>query len=271
MSDHHVCITLDFDSISLWVAMGQRGPTALSRGEFGAVAAERLLDLFARFELRTTWFIPGMTIDTYPALCERIAAAGHEIGHHGYRHIAPASLSRDEERRELERGIEAIRRVSGVAPRGYRSPAWELSPHSVDLLVEYGFVYDSSMMGHDYLPYPARRGDVVHDDRGMVFGPPTGLMELPIAWSADDFPHFEYFRGNGLRSAAAVAENWLEDFMYLKESLPWGVMTYTLHPFVIGRGHRLRMLERLIVALSEAGASFLTAEEAVARCRDHID
>ena len=47
---------------------------------------------------------------------------------------------------------EAIKRISGQYARGYRSPSWDLSPHSVELFLKHGFVYDSSMMGDDYVP-----------------------------------------------------------------------------------------------------------------------
>lgn len=260
---HYASITLDFDTISLWTAMGQTSPTPVSRGEFGAIAAPRLLDLFQRHGIKTTWFIPGMTIDTYEATCREVAAAGHEVGHHGYDHIAPSSLSRADEHDQLKRGNEAIARIAGKPARGYRSPAWDLSPHSVELLLEEGFIYDSSMMGHDFLPYRARIGDQVQPGKPMIFGEPSALWELPVSWSADDFPHFEYFRGSGLRAASGVLENWLGDFLYMRDNAPWGVMTYTLHPFVIGRGHRLRMLDELLSALKQAGAQFVTAEQAL--------
>ena len=78
MGTHYVCISLDFDTVSLWQAMGQTGPSAISRGEFGVVAAQRLLRLFSETEIATTWFIPGMTIDTYPDVCETVAEQGHE-------------------------------------------------------------------------------------------------------------------------------------------------------------------------------------------------
>lgn len=263
MSDHLVCITLDFDTVSLWLAMGQTSPTPVSRGEFGVVAAGRLLDLFDRHGIRTTWFIPGITIDSFETDCREVAERGHEIGHHGYDHVSPSGLDREQEFDQLRRGNDAIERITGRRARGYRSPAWDLSPSSVELLLREGFVYDSSMMGHDYLPYRARTGDLAEPGRPLERGVETALWELPVSWSADDFPHFEYFRGGGLRAASAVLENWLEDFRYLQEICDRGVMTYTLHPFVIGRGHRMRMLDRLLITLAEEGARFVTAEEAV--------
>ena len=261
---HLVCITFDFDTVSLWQAMGQTSPTPISRGEFGVVGAERLLDLLAKYKIPSTWFMPGLTIDTFEPICARVAAAGHEIGHHGYDHVAPASLSREQEREQLQRGNEAIRRINGSAAQGYRSPAWDLSENTVSLLMEAGFVYDSSMMGHDCLPYRARQGDVVEPGAVMQFGQPSNLWELPVSWSADDFPHFEYFRGGGLRQADDVLANWLDDFDYMQTHETWGVLTYTFHPFVIGRGHRMKMLEKFLQQLLESGAHFVTAQVAIA-------
>ena len=90
-------------------------------------------------------------------------------------------------------------------------------------------------------------------------------VELPVSWSLDDFPHFEYFRGGGLSNATGVLENWLGDFEFMRSEEEEGVLTYTCHPFVIGRGHRMRMLEQLLVGLAERGAQFVTAEAAVQR------
>ena len=103
MARHLVSLTFDFDAMSGFVARGLTTPTPVSRGEFGAVGAERILELLARHEISATWFIPGVVIGTYPELCERISAAGHEIGHHGWTHVPPANLSQDEERAGLVR------------------------------------------------------------------------------------------------------------------------------------------------------------------------
>lgn len=264
MARHLVCLTFDFDTVTGWMAREQTSPTPISRGEFGLVGADRLRVLLGRHGIRSSWFIPGLTIDTFPDECRAIAHEGHEIAHHGYDHIAPGRLGREAEAEQLERGNEAIHRVAGAYARGYRSPSWDLSTHSVALLLEHGFVYDSSMMGHDYLPYHARSGDVVAPGEPIQFGETTPLVELPISWSADDYPHYEYVGGAGLRSADDVLENWLADYVYMTEIQDWGVLTYTCHPFVIGRGHRMKMLERLIVELRARGAIFVTAEEAVA-------
>lgn len=265
-----VCLTFDFDAISGWISRGMTSPGPISRGEFGPrVGAPRVLELLRRYDVPSSWYIPGHTLESFPDACCRVFDAGHEIGHHGWTHRPPATLAREEELEELVRANEAIARLTGRYARGYRSPSWDLSPHSVELLLEHGFVYDSSMMGDDYIPYRVRRGDDISLKSPAVFGAPTRLIEMPISWALDDFPHFEFVRTPatvlpGNRNAGSVLENWLDDFRYLHQNLEWGVITYTFHPFVIGRGHRIMMLEKLIRSLRDAGAVFMTVESAAA-------
>jgi peptidoglycan/xylan/chitin deacetylase (PgdA/CDA1 family) len=232
------CITFDFDAMSGLVARGLTSATPVSRGEFGAVALPRILRLMERFGIKTSFFIPP-----------------------------PANLKPEEEEAGLVRGIERIRRLTGKVPVGYRSPSWDLSSETVRLLLKHGFHYESSMMANDHTPYRVRTGDVVHLDRGMEFGKPSPLIEMPISWSLDDFPHFEFLRlptsvTPGLMNASGVLENWLDDFEYMRRECDWGILTYTCHPYVIGRGHRMLMLERLLEGLVEKGATFTTLEAA---------
>ena len=268
MARHIVCLTFDFDAMSGFIARGMTTPTPISRGEFGVVASERILALLRRYEIPTTWFIPGHTIETYPAASAEVVEAGHEIGHHGWTHVPPANLSREAEEAGLVLGNEAIKRLSGQNARGYRSPSWDLSPHTIDLLLKHGFLYESSMMGHDYLPYRARQGDVIELEKPAILGRETKLVEMPISWTLDDYPHFEFVRTStailgGLKPASGVLENWYDDFDYMTRIMDWGIITYTCHPFVIGRGHRMLMLERLIEKLRARNAVFLTMEAAV--------
>jgi peptidoglycan/xylan/chitin deacetylase (PgdA/CDA1 family) len=274
MKRHIVCLTFDFDAISGFIARGQTSPSWISRGEFGPRAgAPRLLALLQKYGIRSTWFIPGHTIETYPQACEAALAADHEIAHHGWTHRPPAGLTREEEEGELVRGNEAIRKLTGRAARGYRSPSWDLSPHSIGLLLKHGFDYDSSLMGDDYTPYYAREGDVIELEKPAKFGKETSLVEMPIHWAADDAPHFEYVRTEtafrqGLMNATAVGENWIGDFLFMRDNVEWGVLTYTCHPYVIGRGARMLMLERVIRTAADSGAVFLTMEEAAREFRE---
>lgn len=268
MSRATVCLTFDFDAISLWIGpFGATSPSMISRGEFGAVGARRLLALLDRERIPATFFVTGHTADTYPEIVRDIAEAGHEIGHHGYLHENPIALeTRDREREVLLKGLDALDRAAGVRPVGYRSPSWDTSPYTVDLLREHGFRYDSSLMGDDFTPYWCRTGDQIDPDGPYRFGPTVDLVEMPISWLLDDFPHFEYLvlrpgglRNPGLSAGSKVEEIWSDEFAFMHRDVPGGVFTLTMHPQVIGRGHRILMLERLIARMrSYEGVSFTT-------------
>ncbi|MFN0092235.1 MAG: polysaccharide deacetylase family protein [Acidimicrobiales bacterium] len=241
-----VCLSFDFDSMSVW--LGSDNATAVSRGEFGAVAVPRILSLLERYDAPATFFVPGFTALAYPDLVRRIRDAGHELGHHGVHHESPSRLSEEDERAVLERGVEILREVAGVTPRGWRAPAWKPSASSLRLLVEAGFLYDSSLMSGDFLAYYARVDDRWSRAEGLTFGRPSPLVELPVYWGLDDFPYFEYLppNGGGLKAPSEVLAVWEGDFDYAYQHCPGGVFTLTMHPQVIGRGHRLLMLERFV-------------------------
>ena len=160
MPRHIVCLTFDHDHLSGFIARGLTSPTAISRGEYDIVVIPRLVALLARYDIKATFFTPGHTMDSTPKAVTPYVEAGHELAHHGWTHRLPVSLSREEEEEEIVRGNQSIKKISGKLARGYRSPAWDLSPHSIELLLKHGIKYDSSLMGHDYDCYYARQGDV---------------------------------------------------------------------------------------------------------------
>ena len=275
MAQHRVCISFDFDAISGFISRGLTTPTPISRGEFGPVAVPRILALLREYGVPSTWFIPGHTLETYPHECRQVFEAGHEIGHHGWSHMPPNDMSREEEEEGIVRGNEQIRKLTGRNARGYRSPSWDLSPHSVPLLLAHGFKYESSMMGNDYLPYRVRQGDVIELQKPARYGVQTPLIEMPVSWTLDDYPHFEFLRTKtyvlpGLMNAAGVLDNWINDYVYMQRYIDWGILTYTFHPFVIGRGHRMLILEKLLQVLSESGVQFCTMEDAAAAYDDRF-
>jgi peptidoglycan/xylan/chitin deacetylase (PgdA/CDA1 family) len=248
-----VCLSFDFDAISVWIGpRGATSPSAISRGEYAVLGVDRILKVLAERGIAATFFIPGHTVETYPASIEAILAAGHEIGHHGYLHENPCALpSMDEERRVIERGLKALDDVAHLKPVGYRSPSWDNSPHTIDLLLEYGFRYESSLMAHDFRPYWCRVGDEANPDGPYRFGQSVDLVEMPVSWVLDDFPHFEFVRSGGalfpgLSAGSKVEEIWKDEFSFMHREYADGIYTLTMHPEIIGRGYRMLMLERLI-------------------------
>ena len=254
-----VILSFDFDAESMWTSLGFGTPTPLSRGEYGArVGVPRILALLEKYEIPATFFVPGDTIRRHREVVKDIHARGHEVGHHGDVHESPPNLSLDDEKRVLDAGIEAIESIIGERPNGYRSPAWDLSPNSVRLFQEYGFLYDSSMMADDFRPY------LLADD-----GKETDVVEIPVSWELDDAPHYLFnFMPYvaGMSAPSKVYEIWSAEFEGAYEC--GGVFTLTMHPQISGRYHRLQMLEKLIRHISDhEDVWFATCSEVAADWR----
>lgn len=149
----------------------------------------------------------------------------------------------------MDKGFEALNKVAGVRPVGYRSPAWDNSPQTVPLLLEYGFAYESSLMGSEYEPYWCRVGDEWSTTDPWKFGRPVDLVGLPVSWLLDDFPHFEFVAGGllpGAKSPRELLQTWIDEFDYLYDKIGSGIFNVTMHPQVIGRGARMLLLQGLI-------------------------
>src|SRR5579859_4111742 len=133
-----ILLTFDLDAESGALARDAENasrPVTLSVGQYGPrVAVPRLLSMLREERVPATFFVPGWVVDHYESTIAAIAQEGHEIAHHGYEHIPPAHQSAEEEESALIRGIASIRRVTGTAPRGYRSPSWEVSDVTLSLL-----------------------------------------------------------------------------------------------------------------------------------------
>jgi peptidoglycan/xylan/chitin deacetylase (PgdA/CDA1 family) len=267
-----VCLTFDFDAMSLWIGFPHKSnnPASISRGEFGAVAVPRILDLLTRHELPATFFVPGHTALAYPELVAAIVEAGHEIGHHGWVHENPADFDRDGERRNLERGFQALEKTANVKPVGYRSPGGALSPNTTELLLEFRLEYDSSCSGSDFYPYYLRQGDRWSQTEPFVFGRPVPLVEVPWAWHLEDFASVEFQPpyGTNIYPPSVLREIWQGDFDYAYDHCPDAIYDLVLHPQAIGRGHRLTMLEAFVTYMREKpGVHFARMRDVVSEWR----
>ena len=145
-------------------------------------AVPLLLELLAARGVRATFFVPGRTAERHPERIAEIVAAGHELAHHGYTHTSPSDLSPEEEDNELGKGLEVLRSFNAEVV-GYRSPAWDFSAHTEDLLVRHGFAYSSNFMD-DLRPYRREA---------------SGIVEVPIQWTLDDAPYFWFDAESGTR------------------------------------------------------------------------
>lgn len=232
-----VALGFDIDAETLWLgSFKQDTPAHLARGSYGPnVGMPRIMDLLDRYGVKASFFIPGWTAEHYPKVVEEIHRKNHEIGHHGYLHENVSRRTKDVEEEILQKGIEILKGFTGVKPVGYRSPAGGYSAHTLQFLTDYGFLYDSSLVGKDEPYYLA------------VEGREKKLLELPFSWELDDAPHFLFSfvpYHTGMAAPSKVLEIWRDEFDWCYRE--GGYYNLVCHPQIIGRRHRMKMLEDLI-------------------------
>lgn len=230
-----VMLTFDLDGVS---AILNRDPnvvkqaSVLSRHEFGLrVGASRILDLLDRYDIPSTFFIPGYTAERNQDMVRDVARRGHEIGGHGYLHEPPSTLTPDEEVVAIEKGIGILEGITGQKVLGYRSPSLEASDITLGLLKERGIVYDSSLMGHD-APY-------------FVDTPAGRIVEIPNDWAQGDAHYYAYNRGSGsMATPQDVYKAWEMEF---DGAYQYGsALIMNMHPHTTGRLAKMMVLEQLI-------------------------
>ncbi|HIE3042114.1 polysaccharide deacetylase family protein [Klebsiella variicola] len=270
---------VDVDAVAGWLGSygGEDSPDDISRGLFaGEVGAPRLLKLFAEQQLRTTWFIPGHSIETFLEQMKAVVEAGHEVGIHGYSHENPIAMTPAQEEAVLDRSIELVTQLAGKRPTGYVAPWWEFSNVTNELLLKKGIKYDHSLMHNDFHPYYVRVGDSwtkidysKHPDAWMKplqRGQETDLVEIPANWYLDDLPPMMFIKkspnSHGFVNPRHLEEMWRDQFDWVYRENEYAVFTMTIHPDVSGRPQVLLMLERLIQYIrSHDGVRFVTFDE----------
>ena len=274
--DIKVAYGVDVDAVAGWLGSygGEDSPDDISRGLFsGEVGTPRLLALFERYNLKTSWFVPGHSIETFPEQIRAVADAGHEIGAHGYSHENPIAMTTQQEEDVLEKSIDLIEHVSGRRPTGYVAPWWEFSNVTNELLSRQGFQYDHSLMHNDFHPYYVRVGDrwtKIDYSRSarewmkpLVRGEETDLIEIPANWYLDDLPPMMFIKNSpnshGFVNPRDIEQMWRDQFDWVYREYDYAVFTMTIHPDVSGRPQVLLMHERMIDYInSHDGISWLT-------------
>lgn len=269
---------VDVDAVAGWLGSygGEDSPDDISRGLFaGEVGSPRLLRLFDRFGIKTTWFIPGHSIETFPDQMQAVAKAGHEIGIHGYSHENPIEMTPEQEEAVLDKCIELVTKLVGRRPTGYVAPWWEFSPVSNELLLKKGIKYDHSLMHKDYEPYYVRVGDSwtkidynrqPHEwMKPLVRGQETDLIEIPASWYLDDLPPMMFIKkapnSHGFVNPYDIEALWREQFDWVYREYDYAVFPMTIHPDVSGRPQVLMMLERLYNhIIRHPGVRFMTMD-----------
>lgn len=270
---------VDVDAVAGWLGSyaGEDSPDDISRGMFaGEVGSLRLLKLFDRWGIKTTWFIPGHSIETFPDQMAQVAKAGHEIGIHGYSHENPIAMTREQEMAVLDKCIDLVTKLADRRPTGYVAPWWEFSTVTNELLLERQIKYDHSLMHDEFHPYYVRVGDswtkIDYSKnpetwmKPLVRGTETDLVEIPANWYLDDLPPMMFIKkapnSHGFVSPRHLEEMWRDQFDWVYREYDYAVFTMTVHPDVSGRPQVLMMHERLYAhIIKHPGVRFCTFDQ----------
>jgi len=251
-----VAITFDMDSDSF---LHVENPTSADRMiattswlRYDQIAVPRIVKMYEKYNIRQTFFVPGWCAERYPDTVKAIMDGGHEIAHHGYLHEHPNSFSANEEEYWFMRGIEALEKMTGVRPRGFRAPMYNFSKHSAELLSREGFLYDSSLMGDD-IPY------LIESSLGQ-------LVELPVDWSMDDWPQYTHnpdlHYTMPINSPDRAMDVYLAQF---EAAWEYGALWLAVwHPFVSGRLARCSRIDKMIQYMLEKGDVWFAPLEEIA-------
>src|SRR5687767_13777899 len=253
-----VAITFDMDADSLihieHPSDSITRVSTISMLKYGPeVGVPRILEGYRRHGLKQTFFVPAWCIERYPKAVEAMVADGHEVGFHGYIHEAPNALSREEEHYWMQRSIAVIEKHTGLRPRGNRAPLYNFSIHTADLLIEEGFLYDSSLMGDD-VPYILKSG------KGE-------LVELPSSWALDDWPPYVHSIDLNYMFQIMSPDRAMETFMAEFEAMRsagGGLWIAVWHPFVSGRLSRWLKIEKMIEYMQSTGDVWFARLEDIA-------
>lgn len=228
-----VLLSFDVDNETVWLRNGDTNVGGLSQGEYGSrVALDRILALLDEHAIPASFFGPAVSFSLAPEMITKIQAPGrHELAVHGWIHERNAQLPRDEEERLLRMAVERMTELMGERPVGYRAPSWNFSDSTLELLIEMGFLYDSSLMADDR-PYEINAN-----------GRPTGMVELPVDWILDDAPLMNPL-GARYASPRDVLQVFKDEFdvAYAEGT----TFILTLHPHYSGHRSRIVVLRELI-------------------------
>jgi len=254
-----VAIGVCLDAEAIWLnkfPKGEHRPILLSHGTYAIhEGLEPLLEVFARHGVEATFYVPGVTADRWPDAAKRCRDAGHEIASHTYGHQTAVGMSREEERDDMLRGIDAVERAVGARPKAWRSASWEFSENTIDLMLEAGVEISANYQDRSR-PYRLERD-----------GETLPIVELPVHWHLADAPYFLYggLPGRAPRTAAEAEAVWREEFDALYRDRPGSFFHLTLHVQLIGHPGRLAMLNHFLGHIrGHSRSRFMTASDIAA-------
>lgn len=236
-------------------AVTKRNLGTITDREFGErVGVFRMLELFQKEGIQTTFFPTGITIKNYPDVFKEIIAQGHEIGTETWIHDYSYMKRRDKEKKDLQETVRMVEKVAGYRPQGYLSTGVAPSEATPEIILELGYNYWMDPQ-HEETPYTLK-----------VKG-----KELTVLSYYQDLNDYSSYQRSG-RTPRELLELWRDCFDYLYEegATDPKFMIWGNHPFVGGRPYRAAVLREFIrYAKSHSNVWFARAGDIAKWFRDN--
>lgn len=154
---------------------------------------DRLLEIFDQADVSATFFVLGWVTERFPGLVRRIASAGHEVASHGFDHRLVYEMTPAQFRADVRRSRVVLESATGQRVSGYRAPSFSITDRTMwalDVLIEEGFLYDSSIfpIRHDRygIPHAPRHSHAIRRSGGTIWEVPASTVRcagvnLPVA------------------------------------------------------------------------------------------
>lgn len=214
---------------------------------------KRLLETLKQFDIKATFFVPGIVAEKYPEAIRMINDAGHEFGVHGYAHENFALLSDAEQEEAMRKSIEALEKAAGVKPVGFRAAEGEVTLETFEIAKRCGIAY-SSTLGNDDRPYELKLKE-------------TSILEIPFHWAMSDAPYFDFhfwpqvpYGQDRISCFRKVLTNWKWEYdVFRQEGLCYVLQ---LNPMTIADPGKINILEDLFSYMKkDSDVWFATGKE----------
>jgi peptidoglycan/xylan/chitin deacetylase (PgdA/CDA1 family) len=205
----------------------------------------RLLDMFDRRRIKVTSFLAAKALEKDPKLAKEIADRGHEIAAHGLTHTQQFHLSRDDERKFMQDGVDLVEKITGKHPVGYNTEGVWRGPNTIPLLQEMGFLYQID--------------DFSRDEPFIVTVNGKPFVIVPYTRHLNDLQHYFLAPGDVVGYDATLRAEF--DALYAEAETRRRMMVISFHD-KLARPARVRIVERFIeYAQKHKGVWFARKDE----------
>jgi peptidoglycan/xylan/chitin deacetylase (PgdA/CDA1 family) len=216
----------------------------------------RILDMLDKHDVKMSSFMIGDAVRKAPDLAQEIVRRGHEAAAHGRTWENSYFLTKDDEKRFIADGMDAVIKATGKTPRGWNAYWMRNSENTLDILQSLGFLY--------HIDEPSRDEPFIVKLKGGDF------VTVPYTFHMNDIVSYPFENWNPASYEQALKDEF--DQLYEEGATKRRMMVISLHDRISGHANRVRSLERFIAyAKNQPGVWFARKDEIANWALKHRD